>query len=237
MADFPAIDVRRRGPSDLVPSDVTPELLVCTALVRCGLVDGAGASIILTPEDRIALAATDGAFTEVAEMQFSTWEGPGPEVVETGHPVVVDDLRAQDARWPLTTPHAALTPMRALATLPLPSRHGLIGLFAAYRDTPRTFSSADLSQLESAAGTVGALADTRFDVLGSTVRAEAATLPVAVGMVMNRLGVDRDDALALLRARAFTLSVSAPALARELACGTTRIEDLLGPPDESWAPR
>lgn len=224
-------DMRHASPADLVPENVTPELLLCTALVRSGLVDGAGASLVLTSQDRIGLAATDDVFTQIAEIHFSTWEGPGPEVVQSGKHVAVDDLHAQGARWPLTTPHAAATPMRALATFPLSNTHGLFGLFAAYRATPGPFSSADLSRLQAAAATMEVLVHARLDSDDLTLLAPASTLSIAVGMIVARLDLDADHALALLRARAFTAAVSASALAREVIDGVVDVEDLRDAPD------
>lgn len=172
----PTYDDRRCGPADLVTADVTPELLVCTALVRCGLVDGAGASLILDPTERIGLAATDEAFVENAEMQFSNWEGPGPEVVASGRPVVVEDLHAEGARWPLTTPHAVTTRMRALATFPLSTRLGVVGLFAAYRARPGLFTSVEIDELRAAAAAVGVLVAARFDELATSLYSPPRTL-------------------------------------------------------------
>ena len=218
-------DDRPSGPADLIP-EVTPELLVCTALVRTGRVDGCGASIIRKPGERFPLARTDDTFRAAAELQFSVWEGPGPEVVETGLAIVVDDLWAQSARWPLTTPRATELPMRALAVLPLIT-HGIrIGLFAAYRRAPVPFTKQDVTDLAQLRSAVGSIAFSRFHGLDQTAFLPASTVSDAVGMVMGHLGLHHDDALALLRTHACATDSTVPALAASLLDGTIPLDSL-----------
>lgn len=72
-----------------------PEALVCAAVVDAGRADGCGASLLTGPEDRVSLAATDETFQAAAELELSVWEGAGPEVVASGRPVCVADVRAE----------------------------------------------------------------------------------------------------------------------------------------------
>ena len=90
-----------------------------------------------------------------------------------------------------------------------------------------------MTVLKAAAITVGALAGARFNLESLILVAPPSTLDVAVGMIVSGLGVGVDDALALLRSRAFALSISAPALASDLISGTRRVEDLMDVRDES----
>ena len=200
----------------------SPEGLVCAAVVAAGRADGCGASLVTGLEDRLSLAATDETFHVAAELEFSVWEGPGPEVVASGQPVCVADVWAEQARWPLTTPRARALPMRALAVLPLTAAGRRIGLFAAYRSSPRRFTAPDLAALAVFAEAVAVLALDRY--------CDMAALPdspisVAVGMLRERHQLDAGAALALLRARAYATDTTLPALAVALVEGRTTLSD------------
>ena len=200
----------------------TPEELVCAAVVAAGRVDGCGASLIPGPEDRLSLAATDETFQAAAELEFSVWEGPGPEVVASGQPVVVTDVWAEHARWPLTTPRARALQMRALAVLPLSAAGRQIGLFAAYRRSPRSFTLDDLAALDVFARAVAILALDRFPHVEAL---PDSPISVAVGVLMERHQLDAGAALALLRARAYTTDTTVPALAGALIEGRATLSD------------
>lgn len=104
LSDTPGDDPRPTGPADLI-DEVTPELLLCTALVRSGKVDGCGASLMTDANSRVPLAATDSVFQAAAELQFSVWEGAGPDVVDFGQPVPRAGRASREP--PLAADHAA----------------------------------------------------------------------------------------------------------------------------------
>ncbi|GAA5146726.1 hypothetical protein GCM10023340_18050 [Nocardioides marinquilinus] len=163
-------DERRTGFADHVERALTPELLVCAAAVRAGLAAGCLASLVIDPEQRFVLAATDAAVAAVAEAQFGVWQGPCPEAVLTGETVMAPDLASTAARWPRLAPRLAGLPSIALASVPLPGARGPIGVLTAYRHTTRPFTEADLADLAAVAQTVAVLAGTRFTVADATVR-------------------------------------------------------------------
>ena len=221
----PHEDRRLTGPAHLVRSDVMPELLMCTGLVRAGCVDGCLVTILQSRDDLVHLAATDDAVRTLVEVQFSHWEGAAPEVVDSGSPVVVDDVRAEHARWPLTTPLAAGLEPRALAVLPVRRRGTTVGVLAAHRVSTRTFDDADLEDLVAFAGSLSVV------VAGRVTGPDELVLPsspiaMAVGMVMSRLGLGPDDALATIRAHAFTHERTVPSLAHDLVVGAVAPHEL-----------
>lgn len=226
MPSTPFDDDRPSSPASLV-AEVTPELLLCTAFVRTGRVDGVGASVLAGPTERYQLAATDPTFHAAAELQFSYWEGAGPEVVQTCTPVVVDDVWAEFARWPLTTPRAAALPMRTLAVFPLVAHGTVFGLFSAYRSTPHPFTHHDLADLSVIRDAVAVVALSRFDAT-QVARLPHSPVTAAVGMLMERFGLDPPDAVALLRAHAYTTESTVPVLAARLVDGTLAADTVLG---------
>lgn len=97
--------------------------------------------------------------------------------------------------------------MGALAVLPLNAGGRRIGLFGAYRRSPRRFTAPDLAALEVFAQAVAIFAFDRYS--------DAAALPdspisIAVGMLMERHQLDAGATLALLRARAYATDTPCP---------------------------
>lgn len=230
MPSTPVDDDRPTSPAGLV-AEVTPELLLCTAFARTGRVEGVGASLLGGSTERYQLAATDPTFQAAAELQFSCWEGAGPDVVHTSTPVIVDDVWAESARWPLTAPRAAALPMRALAVLPLIVHGTVVGLFSAYRSTPRRFTPNDLADLHKIRDAVAVVAMSRFDPT-QVARLPPSPISEAAGLLMERFGLDAADAVALLRAHAYTTENTVSALAARLIAGTLEPDHLLGPGEQ-----
>ena len=112
--------------------------------------------------------------------------------------------------------------MRALAVLPLIGAGRPIGLFAAYRRTPRNFTDNEVTVLKVYARGVAILA---LDRLSGAEALYGSPIGTAVGMLMERHRLDADGALALLRARAFTTDTTVPALASALVEGRTTIDE------------
>ncbi len=216
MNGIPGDDPRPTGPADLV-GEATPELLLCTALVRTGRVDGCGASLMTNSHTRVPLAATDSVFKAVAEVQFSAWEGAGPDVAVSGVPILVPDVRTESRRWPLTTRRVADLPMRALAVLPMYSGSTRIGLFSAYHRQPHSHTAEDLADLLTVARALAVLAAQR--VSGTTGTLPPTNVSTAVGMIRDRYQVSAPDAMAMLRAKAYATDSTVAAIADDLANG------------------
>lgn len=215
-------DARPVGPVDLV-ADVTPELLLCTAAVRAGLVDGCGASAIVGPDEQWPLAATDEVFMEFAAAQFSLWDGPEPEVVTTGLPVIVRDLRAEQHRWPMVAPRLVAQQITSLIALPLSYHGGQVGVFSGYRTRPRRFTDTDVADLRLLSHGLGVIAAARFQ--GYVPHLPDSSISQSIGMLMERFTIDTDDAVAVLRSQAWNRDIPLPHLAVQMARGTIHIDD------------
>jgi hypothetical protein len=216
VSHFLGDDPRSTGPADLT-DEVTPELLLCTAFVRSGRVDGCGASLMIDFSVRVPLAATDNVFKAAAELQFSVWEGAGPDVVDFGVPVLVPDVRTESDRWPLTTPRIAELPLRALAVLPLYAGQSQIGLFSSYCSQPYHYTADDLRDLTNLAGALGVLAAQR--VKNTTSMLPPTNVPIAVGMITARYQTSTADAMAMLRAKAYAADSTVVAIADSMVNG------------------
>lgn len=219
-----------RGPVDreLRVAAAAPELLLCAALVASGRADSSAACLIFDAGDRHGLATTDAAAESSVTLEFSLWEGPGPEVIATGQPVRVRDLSTEEYRWPHLVERSAATPIRSSAVLPLLVGDVGVGLFTAHRYRVQAFDDEELQDLTALSRAMGVLAAVHLH--GDSDRLPPTSVSRATGMVMERWQVSAADAMALLRARALTEGTTVPALATALVGGAA---DLGLPPASS----
>ncbi|MFD1949028.1 GAF domain-containing protein [Nocardioides aestuarii] len=224
------VDTRWTADSARVPSDVTPELLVCTAVVRGDLADGAACSVVAGAYERFALASTDHHTRNLEEVQFTLWQGPGPEAVDSGVPRLVADVCEATSVWPLVADAVVESPARSLASLPLVVGSRCVGLFTAYRRRPGEFSVDDVAALVAFADALASLAANRLrdDRDGPLPPPQVAGAVRQVAMDLDRHPL---DALALMRAHAFRTGRTLSALVADLMLGTTTAEDIGRRPD------
>jgi hypothetical protein len=196
--------------------------LVCRACVAGLGVDGAALSLLTATSARHTLHATDPTAELLEELQFSLNEGPCMEAAMTGDPVWVTDLHhsSEVARWPVFA--AAVleqTPVRALFALPMRWGTVNLGVIDLYRDTPRGLGVEQqrdaLAAMDTAAlmmltlrtdpdrGSLEDPADLGGGWLDPVV-ATRAEVHQATGMVLTQLNISAEEALARMRAHAFT---------------------------------
>jgi hypothetical protein len=196
--------------------------LICHACVAGLAVDGAALSLLTATSARHTLHATDPTAELLEELQFSLNEGPCMEAAITGDPVWVADLlhTGEVARWPVFA--AAVleqTPVRALFALPMRWGTVNLGVIDLYRDKPQGLSGEQrrdaLAAMDTAAlmmltlrtdpdrSSLGNPADLGGEWLDPVV-ATRAEVHQATGMVLTQLNIGAEEALARMRAHAFT---------------------------------
>lgn len=219
----------RRGDAHAHDGD-GPVQALCRALRDAGEFTGVGAAL-LRPDIglRDELGATDATFHRLAETQFTLWEGPGPEAFEAGHPVV-GNVRTDARRWPLLTAEVGHQGLAAQTHVVLPLTWGgaTIGLVGAYRADAGPVPDADLHLLSTygraIAATVARLR-ARIDP-DEVAEADDAPVAIAVGMVMTYAGASEAEALARLRAHAFSRGTTLNELAREVMERRTGLSEI-----------
>ncbi|MFJ8160357.1 ANTAR domain-containing protein [Streptomyces sp. NPDC096136] len=207
-----------------VPAEGVPARL-CHALLN--LLPVTGLALNLTAEGiyTTTLCATDATATRLADIQFTLGEGPGVRAAEVFAPVLAPDLAGDGRRWPLFVPQALQTGARAMYSVPLGNSTVVIGTLDLYRDTAGRLAPADLAAAVLAA-------DATTAILAGLDHGRASDEGVAswlhgaeeghnevyqaAGMLMARLGVKADEALLLLRARAFREGRTATEVARDV---------------------
>ncbi|MEU3459260.1 GAF and ANTAR domain-containing protein [Streptomyces sp. NPDC006733] len=208
---------------------------LCRACVD--LMDVSGVSLSLSGADldtRTLWWSSDPVAGRLAEAQYTLGDGPWRTAVSLVAPVLADDLSggADAARWPVFAAQAVALGVRAVFSVPLGSSAVAIGTLDLYRDRAGPLSPRDRSFAFAAADaiTTALLALQRQDDrLDGSWLDEAETdhedVHYATGMIMVHLGVDPHQALARLRAHAFTRGQSVTAAAGDVIAGKVRFYD------------
>ena len=209
----------------------------CGACIAGLDIDGASISMLTASVARETLFASDATARLLEDLQFSLGEGPCMQAATTGRAVMVSDLSdsVEATSWPAFA--AAVvehTVVRALFVVPLHWGVINLGVLDLYRATPGGLSQPQCRDLIAAANLAALMMlELRTDpddpaglhdsdapwldhTLGSHTEIHQAT-----GMVLAQLDIDATDALARLRAHAFShqrllLEVAADVVARRL---------------------
>lgn len=197
------------------------EALPITGLSIC-VVSGAGAQSTVATSDRVA--------ARLEQLQFELGEGPAIDVVLLGLPVLTRELGAASAEddWPMFAPAAFEAGARALFSFPLLLGTGAAGVVSMYDLAVRPPWPAAL--LVVAARLAAAAVQPAVEL---ATRAAAEDFPrtgwqrsemrrevhQAGGMLMVQLGCGIDEAMARLRAFAFSAGRPIDAVARDVVRG------------------
>lgn len=207
---------------------------LCTELLP---VTGASISLMAQSSARCILCSSDTVAGLLAQTQYTLGDGPSLHAFSTGEPVLAGDLsRSADARrWPLFAAQALESGAHAVFSFPLTIGAIAAGTLDLYRDSPGVLSAAHTGAalLIADAATLGVLrlyagrgeteyveGDGQMDWLGGEVGYDE--VHQATGMVMIQSDVGAEDALLILRARAFARGITLSALAREVIERRTR---------------
>ncbi|MFR9676525.1 GAF and ANTAR domain-containing protein [Streptomyces sp. TR06-5] len=201
---------------------------LCESCLRILPVSGISLSVSGSGADtHTTLCATDSVAARLAEIQYTLGEGPSCQACSCVAPVFVADLVNDPParRWPLFTAEALRSGAHAVFSVPLGGGSAGLGTLDMYRRQPGPLSVREervaLTVADVATFALVALdrdASVTEEHMAWLADAEAGHEEVhqATGMIMVRLGVDIDEALTLLRARAFAEGRTATELARDI---------------------
>ena len=177
-----------------------------TVVLDC---DGGAITLAYTRPERVTLAATDDAALVIEEQQDVLGQGPGAEAFDTGAYTRLELLPSDvgpDPRWPLLD-SAELTSLAPVVVHALPIRESgsVVGVLTVHarRVGHELDLDAALTITRVLAAALAADAATQ-DELGHGPWSKQAEVHQATGMVVAQLGVPEDDALALIRAHAYS---------------------------------
>jgi len=191
---------------------------------------GAAVSLMSGSGAEAVAAVSDEAARHIEEIQFDLGEGPGRDAFDAGRPVLIPDLDDAFSDWPAYAPAVRGLGVGSVHAFPLQlgaSRFGVLTLYAA---GPRSMESAELAYcLDVAEAATEALLDRRPGSDGEAPPRVPTSLRFrsevyqAQGMVMVDLGIGLADALARMRAHAYSTGVDLDALALDIISGRTRL--------------
>jgi hypothetical protein len=195
---------------------------VCAVAVASAQASGAWVAAASSRGPDFVMCVTDRVSEQLAELQLTLGEGPGPDALTDAAPVLAADLRDEDSarRWPAFTSEVRSAGARAVFAFPLmigAIRTGVIGL---YRGSPGPLSSPQLGDclhladtatvllLDSLGGGATAAADssgpgTRPGGQSPDLAVHRVEIDQATGMLTVQLGVKAPEAFARLRAYAY----------------------------------
>jgi GAF domain-containing protein len=200
--------------TDALASGVdSSERSLCTSSADVAGVDGAGVALIMHGSALGTVCSSDSIVEAVEEVQYNLGEGPCLEAYATREPVLISDLTAKDAvRWPGFREGALAAGVRAAFGFPILIGSVCIGALDLYRRRPGTLSDTQFADALAVAHVAGRTVLNWQSVAGEgSLARRLEHLPVnravvhqAAGMISVQASVAVDDALALLRARAFS---------------------------------
>jgi ANTAR domain/GAF domain len=143
-------------------------------------------------------------------LQVEADVGPCLEAYRNGQPVLVDDLKAEAARWPAFAERAAEYNFVGLTALPLRLRTERVGALNLFRNDAGPMSAADVAVAQALAdvATIGILHQrilSRSELVNQQLQTALNTrliIEQAKGVLAERGAIDMDRAFNLLRAHA-----------------------------------
>jgi GAF domain-containing protein len=211
------------------------ELASLTSLCRrlLKLLPHLGASLALMNQGAgQGLAGAFGDFASAAQdLEFVLGEGPGIRAYSDGRPIVVDDVRIADERWPLFGYRAVEIGLRSVCALPLQVGSVRLGVLCLFGDSPEAMTPEDFTSAVLVADLVTHLvlvyqSEASSESLpGALERSDfRAIVHQATGMISAQLDCGVGEALVRLRGRAFAADRSIDEVAEELVMGRTRLD-------------
>lgn len=183
------------------------------------LVDGCDhAGVTVARGGRLSTPAASDATVEQGDAwQYELGQGPCLDSVALEHTVISQDLRTE-RRWPQWSARVQDTlGVHAMMSLLLFTESDTYGALNLYSDRPRVWSGDDIGLAYVLAGH---LATSIGDALAIAQRARAMTTRTVIGqaegLLMERFGLDADQAFAYLRRMSQTTHTKLAVVAEDL---------------------
>jgi ANTAR domain len=186
-------------------------------------ISGVAISVLDREKKASVIHATDDTAARLEEIHFTLGEGPLFDCFTSARPVLVPSVRT-DRRWPVFTSHADGLTVGSLFLFPLTLGAACVGTVLCYRDVAGELDSASIETGSSLARAVSGPALRRAIQLAGHENPDEESTPIemrrevhqATGMMLIQLDIDATDALARMRAYAFSHGISLREVARNV---------------------
>jgi GAF domain-containing protein len=204
---------------------------LCASSAEIARVDGAGVVLIMRGNALGTVCSSNATVEAVEEVQYSLGEGPCLEAFRTKAPVLVPDLAADDVvRFPGFREGALEAGVRAAFGFPILVGSVCIGALNLYQHRAGTLSTDQFADALVVAHVAGRTVLEWQSVAGNGSLARQlehlpsnrAVVHQAAGIVSVQAATTVDDALALLRAYAFSHNRPINEVAAEVVSGALR---------------
>lgn len=181
------------------------------------------AGVILVHDRRRVetVAATHPLVRDLDRIQLEEGEGPDLEVIADRHGVLIQDV-ATESRWPRWTSAVAATGVRSMLGTRLYTSTNVIGSLNFYDVEPDHFSSVDVDVAHMLARHAAVAMDSARDTEHLWKAIDARNLVgQAQGILMERFGIDAEQAFAVLRRYSQDRNTKLQEVAQRLVEGRT----------------
>lgn len=234
MADVDDLLARlARGIADETDADLPLPARLCRLAARTLGCDGGAITLAYTRAERVTVDTTDDTARALEEIQDVVGEGPGPDAFTAGaySRWDLDEAASPDPRWPLLESESLQSlGVVAVHAFPMAHSHGVIGVLTLYQRGSHRDVDIDAGLVVARVIGGALLADVPGDVAGQGPWTERAEVHQATGMVVAQLGISVEDALALIRAHAYSHDQSISRSAHEIV--TTEVSFSTTPEQE-----
>jgi transcriptional regulator with GAF, ATPase, and Fis domain len=206
------------------PNDLSSQLGVIVDVARNSMpeIDHVGVSVAHRDGRVETTAATSDLVYELDHLQYTLGEGPCLHAIESDPIVVVQEAR-HETRWPRFMKAAVDKGLRSQLGIRLyldEQTRGGFNLYSTSSDTidPETEQLAELFASHAAL----AMGRVRIEENLSTALSSRTTIGIALGLVMERFGMDQDRAFAYLTRIASSSETKLRAVAEHLVAEATQ---------------
>jgi hypothetical protein len=212
------------------PVELSQTERICAATRDIVGADGASVTIDNTAQHRVTLCATDERSSELDNLQDVLGEGPCRDAFSSQLPVSTGVDRWAVSRWPAFIPAAGrvVGPEGVLWSLPMHADSKVLGTLNLYRLSGAALTEP-IDAVQVLADAVAAMlitnpaADSQYAVADRW--AARAVVHQATGILMAQLSLGPDDAMAVLRAHAFTAAARLAQVAQNIIDGGLDLSD------------
>lgn len=215
-------------------SELSLPQALCDACADALCVTGVTLTLLNAQGSMNLVAGSDHVSATVEALHFETGEGPYLDCGQRAGAVLQPGLRQSGpARWPGFAPAALQAGVEAVFAFPAPTGGSWLGVLGLTRDTPGPLSRSDVVHAQvfaqAAAHIVLGLQDLVSYGHGlhpdlTAVHHDRAQVHQATGVISVQATVDVDQALSLLRARAFCEGRTMTAIAHDVLTRKTTFQ-------------